>query len=208
MKKNIIIIFAVFTILFAACAPTPDEASELAGVEAAVAQPSSGDVAPVPVAVIDTEFEDAANLRSQLAYGTMKLDGTPNAVSAEQAGAMLPLWQAIVALSGDDTTASEELTAVQEQIAQSFTAEQIAAINAMKITNTMLTAYYAELGISMPTPVPGVTKVPGSKKNMSEADKLATRTAAEAAGMTTGSGQATKTLLYEKVITYLANVAK
>jgi hypothetical protein len=99
------------------------------------------------------------------------------------------------------------LTAVQDQILQALTPVQIQTIVALKITNTELNTYYAKFGVSLPTPVPGVTKVPGSKANMSEADKLATRTAAEASGLPTGGGQAAKTLLFEKVIEYLTSIS-
>ena len=46
---------------------------------------------------LSIEYSDAANIRSQLAYGTLKLaDVTP-----EQAKFLIPLWQAVISLSGD-----------------------------------------------------------------------------------------------------------
>ena len=75
----------------------------------APAQPSADTVATAtplvaaeatPVGPLNTEFADAASLRNQLAYGTLLLEGTAQAVTAEQSQALLPLWQAIVALSG------------------------------------------------------------------------------------------------------------
>jgi hypothetical protein len=191
MKISIFfIVLSLFALTISACAPAANAA------------------APTSVATIDITFPDAASLRSQLAYGMLKLDGTSNAVTPAQAKSLLPLWQAILTLSGDDTTASEELTAVQDQITQALTPAQIQAIGTMKITNAELNAYYAQFGVSLPTPVPGVTKVPGSKANMPETDKLATRTAAEASGLPTGGGQAAKTLIFEKVIAYLTPLAK
>jgi hypothetical protein len=189
------IVLSLFVLTISACAPTAPAAS--------VAAPSTA-----AAVAIDITFPDAANLRSQLAYGIIKLDGSPNAISAEQAKSLLPLWQAMLTLSGNETTASEELSAVQDQITQALTPAQIQTISAMKITNAELNTYYAQFGVSIPTPVPGVTRVPGSKANMSETDKLATRTAAEASGLPTGGGQAAKTLLFEKVIAYLAPLAK
>jgi len=189
------IVLSLFVLTISACAPTAPAAS--------VAAPSTA-----AGVAIDITFPDAANLRSQLAYGTIKLDGSPNAITPGQAKSLLPLWQAMLTLSGNETTASVELTSLQDQITQALTPAQIQAIGAMKITNAELNTYYAQFGVSLPTPVPGVTKVPGSKANMSETDKLATRTAAEASGLPTGSGQAAKTLLFEKVIAYLAPLAK
>lgn len=157
--------------------------------------------------VLSIEYSDAANLRSQLAYGTIKLADTPNAITSDQAKTLIPLWQAVVSLSGDTTTASEELTAVQDQITAALTAEQLQAIAAMQITNAGLNAFYAEYGIVLPTPIPGVTKVPGSGSGKTDEEKAAAEATKTAAGETTGTGQSAKTLLFEKTIEYLTGVS-
>jgi len=181
-------------LMFACATTTPDEP-----------------VAPTSIAgeYLITDFADAANLRNQLAYGIMQLDGTDNAVTVEQANTMIPLWQAVIALSGDTTTANEELTAVQDQIVATLNEGQLQAIASMQITNAALNTFYAEYGIVMPTPVPGVTKVPGSGGGKTEEEKAAAEAAAVASGQTTGSGagKAAKTLLFEKTIEYLMTVA-
>ena len=158
--------------------------------------------------VLSIEYSDAANLRSQLAYGTIKLADTPNAITPEQAKSMIPLWQAVVSLSGDTTTASEELTAVQDQITATLTAEQLQAIAAMQITNAGLNVFYAEYGIVLPTPIPGVTKVPGSGSGKTDEEKAAAEATKTAAGETTGTGQSAKTLLFEKTIEYLTGMSE
>ncbi len=191
--KLVFVTFALFIFtLVAACAPA--------------AEPTA--VAPTSVAgeFLSIDYADAANLRSQLAYGIIQLNGTSNAVSAEQAKTLIPLWQAVISLSGDETTASEELTAVQDQITLALTAEQLQAIAALQITNADLNSFYAQYGISLPTPVPGVTKVPGSGSTKTEEEKAAARATAEASGQTTGTGQAAKTLLFEKTIEYLGTI--
>jgi hypothetical protein len=196
MKTNLVFVTIALLIisLLAACAPA--------------AEPTA--TAPTSVAsqFLNTDYADAANLRSQLAYGIIQLGGTPNAVSAEQAKTLIPLWQAVISLSGDETTASQELTAVQDQITLTLTAEQLKAIAAMQITNAKLNEFYAQYGISLPTPVPGVTKVPGSGSSKTEEEKAAARATAEASGQTTGTGQAAKTLLFEKTIEYLSGIGK
>jgi hypothetical protein len=186
-------ILAISAFLLIACAPSAEVTS----------------AAPTSIAgeYLSIEYTDAASLRSQLAFGTMKLDGTPNAVTPEQAKTLIPFWQAIIALSGDETTASEELTAVQDQIVAALTAEQLQAIAAMQLTNADLNAFYAEFGIVLPTPIPGVTKVPGSGSGKTEAEKAAAQATAAALGQTTGTGQSAKTLLFEKTIEYLTGVA-
>lgn len=157
--------------------------------------------------VLSIEYSDAANLRSQLAYGTIKLADTPNAITSDQAKTLIPLWQAVVSLSGDTTTASEELTAVQDQITAALTTEQLQAIAAMQITNAGLNVFYAEYGIVLPTPIPGVTKVPGSGSGKTDEEKAAAEATKTAAGETTGTGQSAKTLLFEKTIEYLTGVS-
>ncbi|MBN1449577.1 MAG: hypothetical protein JW963_01055 [Anaerolineales bacterium] len=167
-------------------------------------------IAPTSIAgeYLTTEYTDAANLRNQLAFGIMNLNNTPNAVTPEQAQTLIPFWQAIIALSGDTTTASEELTAVQDQIVATLTSEQLQSIAAMQITNADLSTFYAEYGIVLPTPVPGVTKVPGSGSGKTEEEKAAAQATAAALGQITGTGQSAKTLLFEKTIEYLTSMAE
>ena len=195
MKKSIyrIVLFTLIAVsLVYACAPKVEV-----------------EIAPTSLAstVLSIEYSDAANLRSQLAYGTIKLADTPNAVTPEQAKSMIPLWQAVISLSGDTTTAAEELTAVQDQITAALTAEQLQAIAEMKITNAGLNVFYAECGIVLPTPIPGVTKVPGSGSGKTDEEKAAAEATKTAAGETTGTGQSAKTLLFEKTIEYLTGVS-
>lgn len=179
---------------------------------AACSPSTTGSIAPTPVGQVSsplvTDYPDATSLRNQLALGTLKLEGTPHAVTAEQARTLLPLWQAVASMSGTSTTVSEELNAVQNQILGEMKPEQLQAINALKITNAQLTAFYAEKGITLPTPAPGVTKVPGSGKNVSEADRQATRTAAEASGTAgSGAGMTSRTVLFDSVIALLTERA-
>lgn len=212
MKRIILLIVVAF--LLAACSAAPSPASTPVQMDQPMADdvvvnqtvtPGPDEVGILTTEIITTDFDDAANLRNQLAFGILELEGTENAITSEQAKALLPLWQAMVALSGDSTTVSEELNAVQDQIIAAVQPAQLQAIAALQITNAKLSEFYADKGIELPTPVPGVTKVPGSKKNMSEADKQATRTANEASGTTgTGMGQVTKTLLFEEVIKILS----
>lgn len=189
MKKSIfrITLLTLLAVSFVyACAPTVE------------ATPTS-----LASTYLSIEYSDAANVRSQLAYGTLKLaDVTP-----EQAKTLIPLWQAVISLSGDTTTATEELTAVQDQITAAMTTEQLQAIAGMQITNAGLNEFYAQYGVSLPTPVPGVTKVPGSGSGKTEEEKAAAQATAAASGQTTGTGQSAKTLLFEKVIELLTEIS-
>ena len=54
---------------------------------------------------------------------------------------------AVITLSGDSTTASEELTAVQDQIVATLTTEQLQYIAALQITNAVPVGVIECLGI-------------------------------------------------------------
>ena len=71
---------------------------------------------------------------SELAVGTLKLEGTAQAIDAKEAADLLPLWQLLDELRSSSSTAQEELDAVVEQIWATMTAEQASAIEEMGLT--------------------------------------------------------------------------
>ena len=81
-------------------------------------------------AVLDTSYAGALDVPGQLALGTLTLEATDGAITPDQAGALLPLWRA---LQGS-VTAEAEVSAVLKQIEERMTAEQLAAIAAMQLT--------------------------------------------------------------------------
>ncbi len=83
----------------------------------------------------------------QLALGTLKLEKTQYPVDAAQASELLPLWKAARCLGKSDTTASEEETSLVKQIQNTMTAEQLKAIQEMKLTAQDLPSITQELGI-------------------------------------------------------------
>jgi hypothetical protein len=211
MKQTMKQILGVLVVVLLVSACSPASAAQPEAAAAPVEAQPVMDQTPTPGIVVDgvlsTEFEDAANLRSQLAFGTLKLEGTDQAVSQDQVQTLLPLWQAMLVLSGNNASVSEEITAVQTQIVEAMNPEQLQAIADMWITNASLSEFYAEKGIVQSTPAADVTRVPGSRKEMSDEDKQATRTANEASGIVgSGTGQVTKTLLYDEVIAMLTRV--
>jgi hypothetical protein len=70
----------------------------------------------------------------QVAIGTTKLDGTPQAVTAGQAREILPLWQTLQVLESSDTAATEEKDAQVAQIQDAMSKEQTLAITALNLT--------------------------------------------------------------------------
>ncbi len=71
---------------------------------------------------------------AKLALGTIKLEGTPEAVDASQAAKLLPLWQLMAQLNGSSSTAPQEVTAVIDQIQTMMDPVQLKAIGGMQLT--------------------------------------------------------------------------
>lgn len=84
-------------------------------------------------------------IENKLAQGTLKLEGTSQAVTAEQAKTILPLWRAVKSLSSSSTASPQELSALYQQIQEAMTAEQIKTIKEMSMspedTQAMMTKY-------------------------------------------------------------------
>ena len=114
------------------------------GKQAAPASESSSQA--YTSAYIGTSYPDALDASSQLALGTIQLEGTENAVTPEQAKTLLPLWQA---LQGG-VTAQAEVNAVLKQIEGTMTKEQLTAIAAMQLTQEDLQAWMKDQGLQMP----------------------------------------------------------
>lgn len=85
-----------------------------------------------------------------LAMGTLRLDGTDNAVDAAQAAELLPLWRAYRALLESDATAPAELTALAEQIREGMAPAQIEAIDGAEVGPDEQSALAARFGIEVP----------------------------------------------------------
>jgi hypothetical protein len=115
---------------------------------------------------------------TQLALGTFKLEGTGNAVSAEQAATLLPLWTVIEsgALQGN-----AESNAVVGQIRGAMTEAQLGAIDGMGLTVEDTRAWMEEQGIEMSMPagggqgVPAGGQAPGALGDLSEDERAAMR---------------------------------
>ena len=83
---------------------------------------------------------------NELALGTLKLEGTGNAVTPAQAAEMLPLWQAVASgsLKGE-----AETEAVIKQIEAKLTDAQREAIGGLELTGQDIGARMQEQGIEM-----------------------------------------------------------
>lgn len=85
---------------------------------------------------------------TQLLIGTFKLEDTALAVTSEQAQTLMPLWQAVQSLSASGTAATEEMSALEQQIKDAFAAEQWAQIEALQLGPGEFQTLAEELGLS------------------------------------------------------------
>ena len=93
--------------------------------------------------------EDALSTETQLVLGTLRLDGTEQAVTADQANELLVMWQVYQDLNSSDTAAQEEIHGLVEQIQEMMTIEQMKAISAMNLTQQDVFALMQEQGVSL-----------------------------------------------------------
>jgi hypothetical protein len=97
---------------------------------------------------LTANYENALPIQTQLIVGTFKLEETDLALTSDEAAALLPLWQAVRALSASDTAASEELNAVVVQIQETMRPEQLNAIAGMQLTREDMSSLFQELGLA------------------------------------------------------------
>lgn len=148
---------------------------------------------------LPVDYEGALAVRNQLTLGTLELNQTDLAVSAEQAQTLLPLWQALRSTQQAGGTAQAEVSALLTQIEAAMKPEQLQSIASMKLTFTDMQEWATANGIAMGSG--GGT--PGQGSGMSP-EARATKQAAE--GITTsggGSGSNLTSALIDAVIASL-----
>lgn len=185
MKKIFLPLVFLFTIFLSSCSGTATPAST--GGDTYISQ-------NLPV-----DYDGALAVRNQLALGTLELNQTELAVSAEQAQTLLPLWQALRSTQQAGGTAQAEVSALLTQIESSMMPEQLKTIAAMKLLQSDMQDWATANGIVLGSG--GGT--PGQGSGMSP-EARATKQAAE--GITsTGDGNGSKlaTALLDAVIASL-----
>ena len=114
MKKNVLAVLTILVLNLTACSPASNGASP-----ASITQ-NGAQTGELPAT-------------TQLIVGTLKLDETEKAVTAEQAAELLPLWQTLQVLSESDTAAQQETEALITQIQETMTPDQMQAITDMNL---------------------------------------------------------------------------
>jgi len=189
MKRIIFFSVILMAFLLNACAGTspaasegnhsaadPTQVAEIVSQELATSGASSAQVLE-----LNTAYENAVSVETQLLLGTFKLEETDQAVTKEQAAILLPLWTNFKTLSqsmkpergtpgqGKPDSAPQaiptvnqetqtQMEALIEKISAALTPEQIQAISAMKITRETTMLIMQEQGITMGGPQQGTGK--------------------------------------------------
>jgi len=136
----------------------------------------AGSATTSQVSGLDTSYPNALNVRTQLLLGTVRLEeGNGPALSKEQAAKLLPLWQMSRSLIASGAASQAEIDAVTDQILAAMTAEQIQAINAMRLGQADMQVFNQSLGVTAPNGAPS-GGVPGQGQTLSPAER-ATRQA-------------------------------
>lgn len=119
----------------------------------------------------------AQTVEDKLAVGTLKLEGTDKAISADQAKALLPLWKGVKSLAASSTASTEELNSLYKQIEEAMSTEQVQAIKDMSLTQDDFQALMKQYNITMPQRPQGT---PGAQAG--------NQSGSNASGGATGSG--------------------
>ncbi len=91
-------------------------------------------------------------VEQKLAMGTLKLEGTDKAITADQAKTLLPLWKAVKTLNNSSNTSAQEIDALYKQIEESMTADQVQSIKDMQLTPQDTQALMTKYNIQAPQP--------------------------------------------------------
>jgi hypothetical protein len=101
--------------------------------------------------------------QTKLILGTINLEETNNAVTAEQAKELLPMFYVLQDLNDSDTAAQEEMDGLVNQIQEALTAEQVQAIDDM--TLSMRDVFALTQGSSGSTSTSNASSTSGTSTN-------------------------------------------
>ncbi|MBN2001891.1 MAG: hypothetical protein JXA21_00935 [Anaerolineae bacterium] len=132
----------ILGLLFVACALVGCGQVTSAGTQteatAATVAPYSGK--------LRTDYTDALSVNDQLALGLLNLEETANAVTADQATKLLPLWES---LQSSTAKGDAEQQAIARQIEAALSDAQLDAIVGMQLTQANVQAWLQEQGPAM-----------------------------------------------------------
>jgi hypothetical protein len=140
------VIIVTLSVVMAACSGSSSQASSTTGTNGTAGAQGKSSLSKV----------------NMLLVGTLKLEGTDQAVPADEAANLLPLWQAYRSLSNSQTTAEAEVDALLNQIESTMSADQVKVIEALNLTNTDMMSLMQSMGGGMgPQSTPNPQDTPG-----------------------------------------------
>ncbi len=140
MKKIVLVMGIIMAVWITGCSGTQANVGE-----PTQDAPDSGSTTDPNSATVQ-EMQNPAEI-TQLLFGTLLLENSDLAVTADQAVELLPLWKVYRSLLDSDITAAEELEAVAKQITRKMTAEQLATMEGQTLDREQMSATMEELGI-------------------------------------------------------------
>jgi hypothetical protein len=150
-KMTFILVSLILVLVLVACGESIIET----GVTAEGVDLSASDASAITAKEVESsaselksDYENALRAPMQLAVGTLMLEDTELVVDSDQAAQLLPLWKAARSLGSSDTAAAEEVGAVYNQIQETMTPEQIAAIAAMQLRREDMFEAVQKLGLA------------------------------------------------------------
>lgn len=192
MKRIFLPLIVLLALFLAACGTTASPASTDATNTEAYVSPN-----------LDVSYENALSTRLQLTLGSLKLAETSTPLTAEQAQAMLPLWQGLSNMTRSGNNSQVEVNALLAQIEAAFTPEQLAAIRDMKLTSADIQAWAAANGVSTGT---GGGGGQGGGSGMSP-EARATKQAAEGVSNPNSGGNGASSAILDALIIHLQGLA-
>jgi len=226
MKQNrmYLVLILATALLLAACGSADTAAGAEATTETAVEQPMEDQTQEQAEAQEEAQIEVQAGFNSgdpnsgtQLALLTMYLEETDQAVTAEQANILLPLWQSLQSTMSESGFEPAEFTAEYDAIAAAMSAGQLVVLEEMYSDPQIMQDLMASLGIQgnmgmgpggggrpgnalQGTPMPGEGGGPGGGQGEPPAEALdpeqqATMQAGQLPGGGRGAGTINQQLL-------------
>jgi hypothetical protein len=137
MKKipSILLIGCLF--ILAACAAPA----------AAAGAPTAIQATPTP-SIFSTDYTDAMPVASQLALGTIRLKGTADDLTPDEAANLLMLWKGMAAVANATNPSQFEINGLISQIQESMKSTQVKSIASMKLTNADIAKTAQEMGLA------------------------------------------------------------
>ncbi len=163
MKKFFYCLIILVILVLSACSSQGSETQVTTATENSTAETETAETAtPVTAVGLNTTYENAVSIPMQMILGTLQLNTTAQALTKEQADALIPLWTNYATLSMSmipgqeqqgNTDIQTQLDELIKQIQAAMTPDQINAIAAMQITQDSASKQMEELGIT--TGMPG-----------------------------------------------------